>query len=255
MLSNKQLKYLKSLYQRKFRQKYGIFIAEGVKTAAEIIYDGNIQIERVLATDEWMEANVDFTTSLPEGVCQKVSENELNAVSLLKQPNQVFFVLKQQKHTFPATKNERSLFIYLDEIRDPGNMGTILRIADWFGVKWVFCSDKCVEIHNPKVIQSSMGAFLRIKTNVLPLTELKTKLPNTPIIGTTLDGSSLQNSNLTLPAIIVIGNESNGISKATQELLDHKISIPRHPEGGAESLNAAVATGIICSFISNLRNR
>ena len=254
MLSNKQLKYLKSLHLRKFRQKYGNFLAEGVKTGAEIILDKNIQIEGVFALHEWLESNKEFVGSLEESVVHLVTEKELSAISMLKTPNQVLFVLKQVPHVLPQDDSEKLFALYLDEIRDPGNMGTILRIADWFGISWVFCSEQCVEIYNPKVVQSSMGAFLRIKTCVVALSQLKESFPNIPFVGTTLDGESLFKSKPSKPAILVIGNESNGISPSTQAMLDREISIPRHPDGKAESLNAAIATGIICAYMVNMEN-
>lgn len=248
MLTNKQLKYLKSLHQRKFRQKYGNFIAEGVKTADEIIKSSNVEIEGVYALREWADKNKSFLSNLPPNIFYEINEKQLHSISHLKTPNQVFFVLRTINHELKTDEITNHMSLYLDEIRDPGNMGTILRIADWFGIKWVFCSEGCVEVQNPKVIQSTMGAFLRVKTKTIALTEIKKQLPELPVMGTVLDGVSVYEIEKKPTGIIVIGNESRGISKEIVAQLTHKISIPRHPDGGAESLNAGVAAGIICAL-------
>ena len=246
MLSTKKLKYLKSLHQRKFRQKYGNFIAEGVKTAHEVLFDKNVEIENIFAVREWLLEN-GTSLNMPDENVFEVSENELKKFSLLRMPNKVFLVLKQKNWNSPAGGPLSGLSLYLDEIRDPGNMGTILRTADWFGVKWVFCSQQCVEVYNPKVIQASMGAFLRVKTKVETLENIKKNAPNLPIYGASLNGKSIYEIAIPTAAVIVIGNESFGISKETEKKLTHRTKIPRHADGRAESLNAAVATGIVCA--------
>lgn len=248
MLSNKQLKYLKSLHQRKFRQKYGILVAEGVKTATEIFGHPSSEIEGVYALPEWLVENKPFISKC-EDKTWAVTETELAVISQLKTPNQVLCVLKQPVHSYSDDDLSGCFSLFLDDIRDPGNMGTILRIADWFGVRWVFCSKNCVEVFNPKVVQASMGAFLRVKTQTVSLMELRESYQNLPVLGTSLSGDSIFEIDLPNAGIIVIGNESVGISEETQQLLTQKIKIPRHPKGGAESLNAAVATGIICSVL------
>lgn len=251
MLSNKQLKFIKSLHQRKFRQKYGIFLAEGVKTGEEILKSPSITIEGVYARQEWLGNNAEKISRIDGSKVVGISEKELNAISALKTPNQVLFLIKNEVAEFDKSEIEKSLSLYLDEIKDPGNMGTILRIADWFGIKWVFLSEGCVEVQNPKVIQSTMGAFLRVKTLKMELLEIIQQTTDLPILGTTLEGESIFQMEIPASGILVIGNESKGISSDLRNLLNREISIPRHPEGGAESLNAAVATGIICSILRN----
>ena len=251
MLSNKQLKFLKSLHQRKFRQKYGIFLAEGVKTGNEIINSPSVSIDSIYAVGEWLDKNQAYIANLSSNIVHQITEKELKAISMLKTPNQVLFLLKIEAGTFSIEDIKNSYSLYLDEIKDPGNLGTILRIADWFGIDWVFMSEGCVEVQNPKVIQSSMGAFLRIKTAKLDLPDLLSQAKNLAVIGTKLDGESVFEAKMPGAALVVIGNESKGISPAVGKLLTHAISIPRHPSGGAESLNAAVATGIICSVLRN----
>lgn len=248
MLSNKQLKYLKSLHLRKFRQKYGILVAEGVKTVTEIFDHPGSPIEGVYAVQEWLSENEHLVSKYRDKIFA-VTENELAAISQLKTPNQVLCVLKQPVFSHEDEDLSSGFSLYLDDIRDPGNMGTILRIADWFGVRWVFCSKNCVEVSNPKVVQASMGAFLRVKTQTVSLQELRANYQDLPFLGTSLAGDSIFKIDLPDAGIIVIGNESVGISEETEQLLTQKIKIPRHPEGGAESLNAAVATGIICSVL------
>lgn len=248
MLSNKQLKYLKSLHQRKFRQKYGILVAEGVKTAIEIFNHPGSSIEGVFAVHEWLTENEHLIPEYQDKIFE-VTESELAAISQLKTPNQVLCVLNQPVYSFLEDDLSGEFSLFLDEIRDPGNMGTILRIADWFGVRWVFCSKNCVEVFNPKVVQASMGAFLRVKTQTVSLQELRKTYQGLPFLGTSLSGDSIFEIEMPDAGIIVIGNESVGISDETESMLTQKIKIPRHPNGGAESLNAAVATGIICATL------
>lgn len=249
MLGNKKLKYLKSLHLRKYRQKYGNFIVEGVKLAEEIIKAGQSEIEFIGALPSWAKKNQSFLASLPSDIFTELNEKELNFISQLKTPNQVVIVLKRTNYEMDKKEVSHSVSLYLDQIRDPGNMGTILRIADWFGIHWVFCSEGCVEVENPKVVQSTMGAFLRVKTMETSLSSLKSDFPDLPILGMTLDGKSVYENAIPNPSIIVIGNESRGISTELKSILTHQIKIPRHPAGGAESLNAAVATGIICALV------
>ncbi len=248
MLSQKQLKYLKSLRQRKFRQKYGILVAEGVKTAREIFQEATQDLEGIYALPDWITENA-ASISAWQDITWPVSASELAAISLLKTPNQVYCLLRQREYDYQEDDLSDCFSLFLDEIRDPGNMGTILRIADWFGIKWVFCSKNCVEVSNPKVVQASMGAFLRVKTQIVTLAELKIAYPDLPVLGTSLSGTSIFATAMPTSGIVVIGNESTGISSESASLLTQKILIPRHPEGGAESLNAAVATGIICAFL------
>ena len=251
MLSNKQLKYLRSLHQRKFRQKYGNFIAEGVKTVREILNQNTSIIEGIFALPGWINENKHLLVDSDDKVWE-VNEKELTAISQLKTANQVICVLKQPVFSYLNDDLSNRFSLFLDNIRDPGNMGTILRIADWFGIKWVFCSKNCVEVFNPKVVQASMGAFLRVRVESISLNDIRSEYPNLPVLGTSLSGESIFKSRLPKEGIIVIGNESTGISSESETLITQKILIPRHPEGGAESLNAAVATGIICSYLQKM---
>lgn len=247
-LSINQLKYFKSLHERKHRQNYHNFIVEGVKLAQETLAAQPHSIESVVAVPDWLQSNQHL---LPEGtVVVPVAEGELKKISLLSTPNQVFLVVKQPNHFFDEKTAINHLALYLDDIRDPGNLGTILRIADWFGIEWVFCSPNSVEVFNPKVVQASMGAFLRVKCVEMEFAQLLESCPNLPRYGTVLDGASVFEATPELPALIAIGNESKGLSAEIQAKLTHRISIPKGKGGGAESLNAAVATGIVCAFFT-----
>jgi RNA methyltransferase, TrmH family len=251
-LSINQLKFLKSLHLRKFRQKYHNFIVEGTKIASEVLSGAPEAVEGIFAVPEWVEAN----SALPAGMEEKltvIDQAELKKISLLSTPNHVLLVVKEPAIRFDKKNVAQDLSLYLEDIRDPGNFGTILRIADWFGIPWVFCSPESVEVFNPKVIQASMGAFLRVKCLPLDFAVLKKELPELPVYGTVLDGAPVFDTQISQNAIIVIGNESRGISPAIEPYLSHRISIPRGNRGGAESLNAAIATGIICAVFRNFR--
>lgn len=247
MLSNNKLKYIRSLHQRKFRQKYHNFIAEGEKIAEEVLTNRPDMVEAIFALPEWLASYSNLFQKL-KGEVVEISLPELKKISLLNTPNKVLLVVKQPESSidFDLIKNDFTL--YLEDVRDPGNMGTILRIADWFGVKNVLCSPACVEVFNPKVVQSSMGAFLRVNTGTVDFFDLKIRVGGTPIYGAVLGGEPIFSKELSQKSILVIGNESRGISESVEVELTERISIPKHEDGGAESLNAAVATGILCAF-------
>lgn len=250
MLSRNTIKYIQSLQQKKFRQKYRNFIVEGEKIASEIIQSSSITIEGIYALPEWIAEKKSDLQAFST-ITQVINAKELERISKLKTPNKVLCVCKIPTYTIDSLLVNNNLTIYLDGIQDPGNMGSILRIADWFGIPYVFCAASCVELYNPKVIQSSMGAFLRVRTFVKDIAELKQESPNLPIFAAVLGGTNISNLSHQGKGILVIGNEGNGISATTLALADHQVTIPKAREGGAESLNAAVATGILCSaFIS-----
>ena len=253
-LSINQLKYVKSLHLRKFRQKYHNFIVEGTKIASEVLLAANLEIEGIYAVPEWLDANASVAGVYKEKI-HLVTPEDLGKISLLSTPNQVLLVVKQPDQYFDPAKVSNGLSLYLEDIRDPGNFGTILRVADWFGIPWVFCSPDSVEVFNPKVVQASMGAFLRVNCRVEDFDSLRKQLPGLAIFGAVLDGSPVFESDLSDRGIIVIGNESKGISEHVQQWLTHRISIPSGRFGGAESLNAAVATGIVCAVFDDFCNR
>jgi TrmH family RNA methyltransferase len=227
---------------------------EGVKLAKEVLETKKMDVEIVVASQQWVLENKGLMHDRMNVL--EVDEGELKKISLLTTPNQVLLVVNQPERTFNDNTIENGLSLFLDDIRDPGNFGTILRIADWFGIKWVFCSPGSVEMYNPKVVQSSMGAFLRVNSMEINFPELVAKFPDLPSYGAMLEGVSILEGEFSAPAIIVLGNESKGLSLEIQRQIKHKISIPRGIGGGAESLNVAVAAGIICAFFApNLKEK
>lgn len=238
MLSKNELKYIQSLCQKKQRLQEGLFLAEGPKLAKEIL-DSDYRVEKLYATAEWLSENpinVDATT---------VTEIELAKMSSLQTPNEVMLVCRQRIiREAPDFKNTVSLV--LDGLQDPGNMGTIIRIADWFGVKQIIASEDTVEFYNPKVIQSTMGSFIRVKCWYRNLPEVLANA-QVPVYGAMLNGKSINKTKSLKEAILVIGNESKGIREAVMPFITEAITIPRI--GKAESLNAAVATGILLSHL------
>lgn len=256
MLSKAKVKYLNSLKSKKFRQKYNNFVAEGDKIAIEILKNAqnpnvafSIEIEAIYALSDWIKNHQDLLQPF-QAITTAVDNAALKKISNLQTPNQVLIVLKQFDFDLPTAQIQTNLTLLLDEIQDPGNLGTILRIADWFGIPNVVCSTNCADAYNPKTIQATMGAFLRVRTFRLNLTEFCRNFSQLPVYGAVLGGENLFQTKLNKNALIVIGNEGKGISPDMIQQLTHHIEIPAN--GQAESLNAAIATGIICAAFRNL---
>jgi RNA methyltransferase, TrmH family len=245
MLVKSKVKYIQTLGQKKFRDEQGLFIAEGPKIIDELVNAENVSVVELFAVEEWINSH----KRLPRGItATPVTKEELGKMSLLTTPNQVLAVIEQ----FPAEKTivtEGKISLALDAIRDPGNMGTILRIADWFGVDQVICSEDCCEVYNPKVVQSSMGSIARVKLFYRPLEEFFGEDIRVPVFVSTLDGKDIRTIEKIQEGIILVGNESRGISDEFLSIPSTKITIVR--KGSAESLNAAIATGIILSHLVN----
>ena len=253
MLTRNTLKYLQSLKQKKFRQMYNNFVVEGEKMATEIIQHQGLMIEGIFALSPWIQANHALLKGMDVPV-QAISQKDLARISSLKTPNQVFVVCKVPTYSLDLPIINSSLTLFLDNLQNPGNMGSILRIADWFGLPYVFCSKNCVEVFNPKVIQASMGAFLRVKIVAIEFNELKEWLPTLPTFAAVLQGENIYTTDLPKSGLLIIGNEGAGISKNIVKQASHLIRIPKGKQGGAESLNAAVATGILCAGIIHTTN-
>ncbi|MEM1322063.1 MAG: RNA methyltransferase [Bacteroidota bacterium] len=250
MISSNQIKYVRSLQQKKFRQKYNNFIVEGDKMAVEIMRERVAEVEQVFALASWIETHKkELAFCLNKTII--VSEKELGRISGLKSPNQVLVILRQWIPAIDEAQLSRQFSLYLDDIQDPGNMGTILRIADWFGIDYVFCSAGCAELYNPKVLQASMGAFLRVKVLRTELEQLRERLPALPLLGAMMEGDNVFAAAGLDKGLIIIGNEGRGIAEERQALLTHRLAIPRAEGRRAESLNAAVATGILCAALLN----
>ena len=245
-LSKNEIKYVKSLHLKKFRQKYNNFIVEGDKIVRELLASSDFQIEGLYAEENWLATHA-ADLSLSSAQVYAVSPTELERISTLKTPNQVLVIVRQPTFRFSPDKINSSLSLYLDEIRDPGNFGTIISIAAWIGFPYVFCSPTSTAWTNPKVIQASMGSFLRVQVHPVELSDFSSIAPSLPILGMVLGGKPLPQVPKPNAGLVVIGNESRGISASNLQYLTQQVTIPRHPQGGAESLNAAVATGIICA--------
>lgn len=239
MLSKNEIKYIQSLCHKKQRQEEGLFIAEGPKLAAEVLQSGYV-IKKIYALEAWVREH--SNTSI-EPIT--ITDSELQKISLLQSPNQVLLVAEQKKIVDPIDFAQK-LTLVLDGIQDPGNLGTIIRIADWFGIKQVIASEDTVELYNPKVIQGSMGSFVRVQVGYASLPNLL-KNATVPVFGALLNGKPIHELLPVSTGILVIGNEGKGISNELLSFITHPITIPRI--GGAESLNAAVATGIIVSHL------
>lgn len=247
MLSKTAIKYIQSLSFKKFRDENDIFIAEGPKVVEEIIKEGSCKCKAIYALESYINVNKDLFTRYSINYIQ-VSEIELKKISLMKTPNKVLALLFK-KPTINFKDHQGNVSILLDNINDPGNMGTIIRIADWFGVQNIFCSEDCVDVYNPKVIQSSMASIARLNIIYTDLNNLLIENPSVFTFAATLDGKNIFGMEKKEGCFLIIGNESNGIHPLLLKKTHEKISIKKI--GNAESLNAAVATGIIMACLKN----
>lgn len=245
MLSKAQIKYIQSLQHKKYRQKSGQFIAEGEKVVQELLQTG-LSVKAVYATERWLQEQSVLLAGKPAVEVVAIDEATLKQLSALSTPNRALALLD-----IPAEGSTKdianSVTLALETIQDPGNMGTLIRIADWFGISQVVCSPDCVDVYNPKTIQATMGSIARVRIITLPL------LPwlhtcGVPAYAATLHGQDLTGFSTLKEGIILIGNESRGLSQEVIAASRYRVTIPRI--GGAESLNAAVAAGIICSHLT-----
>lgn len=244
-MSKNQVKNINNLHQKKFRTKQALFIAEGPKVVEEFLH-ADLKIAEIYGLEKWVERNI---TVLMQKNCKYVviDEKELAAISALQTPNEVLAVCSQPEYGISSIDKKATLFLYLDGISDPGNLGTIMRMAEWFGLKQIFCSENCAEVYNPKVVQSTMGSLARIKTHYLPLEKLRSLAGVKATLGATLNGENIYELALPEKYILVIGSESHGISPENLEQLSKRITIPKAAGVATESLNAATATSIILS--------
>jgi TrmH family RNA methyltransferase len=243
MLSKNQAKYIRSLAEQKHRREHSAFIAEGDKLAKEWLQSDST-IQMIVGSGYWLDENKALLKKHPEAEIISIEDFELQAVSGLQTANQVLLVVKMNNHVVPLPAKEWC--IALDTMQDPGNMGTIIRIADWFGIKHIVASHDSVDFYNPKVIQSAMGGHLRVQLHKTDLHEFVRNV-DMPIIAAALEGSNIYTLKPLPEAVLLIGNESKGLHPALIASATHAISIPG--KGGAESLNAAVSAGIICALL------
>lgn len=236
-LSKNKIKWIRSLHQKKHRDELGLFLVEGEKMVLEAIEFFPQFIDFIAHTSDFQFHLKEHSIELIE-----ISNTELDQISTLKTPNKAFAILRKPEFSLPLSSE--TLILALDSIQDPGNMGTILRIADWYGIKDIVCSKTTVDCFNPKVVQASMGAIFRVQVHY---TDLKQWLSvqNKNVYGALLEGENIYTINDLPIGVLLMGNEGKGISSSLMECITHPISIPRF--GNAESLNVSIATGILVS--------
>ena len=249
MLSKNKKKFVTSLIHKKYRNQFNAFCAEGDKLNLDLISSETSCIE-LIATEEWIKNNKNLLTE--NIIITITTETELKSVSNLKSPPPVIGIYEITKHQLMIEQLSDSLIIVLDGVQDPGNMGTIIRIADWFGINNIICSEDSADIYNPKVVQASMGAIARVKVQYVDLPSFikryKTKI-RLPVYGTFLEGENIYSQGLSKNGMIIMGSEGKGISADIEKLISNKLFIPSFTteEPTSESLNVSVATAIICS--------
>ena len=246
MLSKTHSKYIQSLHGKKFRESERLFFAEGSKGVTELISAGNFTCRELIATREWLAAHDSWLKAFRHIQVQEAADSDMERISALSTPQQVLAVF-EQKENVPVNP-EGTLSLLLDTIQDPGNLGTLIRIADWFGIRSIICSETCAEQYNPKVVQSTMGSLGRVQLYYTDIGNFIQHYPGIPVLAAVMDGSPVSNLGAVAEGLLVIGNESKGIRPAVLAAATRRITIPR--KGRAESLNAAVAAGIILSHIT-----
>lgn len=243
-ISKNQIKYIRQLEQKKYRRREGLFVAEGTKVVGDLL--AYYQPHTIFATAEWLARN-----KRDWKMIQEVTDEELQRLSFLQHPQQVLalFPIPRQSDNPSLRRDRKALTLALDGIQDPGNLGTIIRLADWFGIRDIICSEDTADAWNPKVVQATMGSISRVNIIYLNLPQFIDSLPHDyPVYGTLLDGDNIYTRPLTPHGLIVMGNEGNGISPEVRIRVNHRLYIPSfRPDDTAESLNVAIATAITCS--------
>lgn len=243
MLSKNKIKYIHSLELKKNRKEEKVFVAEGHKLVGDLL--GYFSCRLLIATSEWLDRH----PSVPADEIEEVSAEELSRASFLKNPQEVLAIFEQPDYAFDLSIISNSLCLALDDIQDPGNLGTIIRLADWFGIEHIICSPNTVDVFNPKTVQATMGGIARVKLHYHPLLELISQLKDVPVYGTFLNGDNIYSQELASNGLIVMGNEGNGVSPEVEKLINKRLYIPNYPQERAtsESLNVAIATAIVCA--------
>lgn len=249
MISKNKIKYLKSLEMKKHRQAESVFVAEGPKIVGDLLNAGfEATYLAVVECSDFASRLKNFDLN---GVqIDFVTADDLRKVSSLEAPQQVLAVLKQPVWQLDSNIASKELCLALDEVQNPGNLGTIIRLAAWFGIEHLFCSKGCADVYNSKTVQATMGGLAHVKVHYVDLVEMIGNLPNgTPVYGTFLDGENLYGRQLEQRGLIVMGNEGRGVSKEVENLVTEKLFIPNYPaeRESTESLNVAIATAIVCA--------
>lgn len=255
-LSKAKIAWISSLQIKKFRQKNHKFIVEGDKIVLELLRTPDWEVTELYALESWLsEHRALLSRSSLEVIA--VQPEELKKISLHPTPNQAVAIVTPKTFVVDKAILQQDISLFLDGIQDPGNLGSILRIADWFGIRHVFLGPGTVDLYNPKVIQASMGAFLRLCVEERTLVSLREEGETLTLLGADLNGRNVFEQHAPIRGVVlVIGNEGNGLSAETRECLDGYITIPAASAGsGAESLNAAIATGIVCAVLRDKQVR
>lgn len=245
MLIKSQVKYIQSLSQKKFRDEENAFVAEGPKIINELSGASNVELLHLYAMKKWMVENEALVAANVSGKITEIKDNDLERISFLQTPNQVLGIFK--KPSFGKPSFEAKISLLLDGIQDPGNIGTIMRTADWFGIENIICSKESADVFNPKTVQSTMASISRVQVIYEDLITVISAHSGIPVYATALEGKNLFEMNGLSEGFILIGNESKGISKSLLDLAPHRITIPKR--GEAESLNVAVAAGIVLAHL------
>lgn len=243
MISKATIKKIHALDMRKFRRNERLFVAEGPKLVDELC--ATMKPVYIAALPEWISENAKIVSGTEYDI---VTPDELQRASLQKNPQQVIALFPIPEHRFCTEQLKNELVLMLDGVQDPGNLGTIARIADWFGIRNILCSTETADIYNPKAVQATMGALARVKFHYTDLLQLLSQYDG-PVYGTFLDGENIYGQELSENGIIVMGNEGKGISQGVSEMINRRLYIPNYPIGTqtTESLNVAIATSIVCA--------
>jgi TrmH family RNA methyltransferase len=243
MLSKSQISLLTSLQHKKFRREHGLFMVEGYKSVTEFI-NSAYQVDIIYHTPAIAPKLLNLSRKIN---FQEISLNELEKISTLKTPQEIIGLVKIPIWPILNYNSLKQKFsLVLDSIQDPGNMGTIIRTADWFGIHDIICSEDTVDVYNPKVVQATMGSLARVNIHYVDLIHFLPQI-ELPLFGAMLNGENMYNTNFGSEGLLVMGNEGNGISPDIERLITSAVTIPR--AGNAESLNVAIATAILCSEI------
>ena len=250
MISKNKIKLIRSLEQKKFRKEWQLFVAEGHKLVDDLLPAFDCAF--LAARKEWLDTRREAVETLARKGCeiQEVSAEELQKASLQKNPQDVLAVFCQRPAGgAPEHLLKEQLCLGLDGVQDPGNLGTIIRIADWFGIEHIFCSPDTADLYNPKTVQATMGALARVKVHYCSLPQLIESLTDIPVYGTFLNGNIIYTESLSAHGLIVMGNEGKGVSPEVERLINKKLYIPNYPQERetSESLNVAIATAVVCS--------
>ncbi len=247
MLSKAKIKLIQSLEQKKKRREERLFVAEGPKVVGDLLPYFTCRL--IVAESSWIATHPEVQAA----EIIEATDEELRKASFLKTPQEVLALFELPAYPAPQGIASEELCLALDDVQDPGNLGTIIRVADWFGIRHIFCSTGTADAYSPKTVQATMGAIARVKVHYVNLMEylhsIRKNTPQVPLYGTFLEGNNIYKESLSTNGIIIMGNEGNGISQAIQETVTHKLFIPNYPEGSttSESLNVAIATAITCA--------